>query len=308
MKLIRAEIVNFRLLKNLTLDFSYDKEKRLTVIRAANESGKTTCKTALLWGLFGNRALPGEGRNFALFPSDSKEHAKRVEVSVEIEFENNLVVPMGRGSHQIQKKRFRLKRSCIEYASESSEIRREAESELLYEVNSEGTVKVPPSQVSSIIENSLPEALKDVYFTDGDSAMSFIEAAATQGVKRRRVSRAIEALLRLDILTDTKRQLSNAASSFSSKIDNTDYKSQLIMLNDRISGWEEDIEEWESEHKELEANIAQHTSELGSISKKIEDILKLGNKEKLVLEKQEHEKRLKRDRENEKRTLSPDVA
>ena len=58
MKLIRASIDNFRLLKGLTLDFSRDESKNLTVIRAANETGKTTCKTALLWGLFGNRALP----------------------------------------------------------------------------------------------------------------------------------------------------------------------------------------------------------------------------------------------------------
>ena len=33
----------------------------------------------------------------------------------------------------------------------------------------------------------------------GDSAMSFIEAAATRGVKRKRVSDAIEALLGLDV-------------------------------------------------------------------------------------------------------------
>lgn len=304
MKLIRAEITNFRLLKNLTLDFSCDKNKRLTVIRAANESGKTTCKTALLWGLFGNKALPSEGRKFALFPSDTKEQANRIDISVEIEFENDLVVPMGRGSHQVQNKRFRLKRSCIEYSSDTNDIRREAESVVLYEVTREGTDKVPSSQVSAVIESSLPEALKDVYFTDGDSAMSFIEAAATQGVKRRRVSRAIEALLRLDILTDTTRQLGNAASSFSSKIDNTDYKSQLEVLNDRIAGWEEDIEEWEEERRNLETSIAQHTSELTSINKKIEGILKLGNKEKLVSEKQSHEKRLRINRENEKRTLN----
>ena len=42
MKLIRAKINNFRLLKDLELDFSIDEKKPLTVIRAANETGKTT--------------------------------------------------------------------------------------------------------------------------------------------------------------------------------------------------------------------------------------------------------------------------
>ncbi|WP_410254047.1 ATP-binding protein [Sodalinema sp.] len=61
MKLISAEISNFRLLKSLKLDFSCDKEKPLTVIRAANETGKTTCQTALIWCLYGSKAL---GRPF----------------------------------------------------------------------------------------------------------------------------------------------------------------------------------------------------------------------------------------------------
>ena len=42
MKLIRAEFKNFRLLRDLDLEFSTDSTKRLTVIRAENETGKTT--------------------------------------------------------------------------------------------------------------------------------------------------------------------------------------------------------------------------------------------------------------------------
>ncbi len=52
MKLINAHFKNFRLLKDLTLDFSTDSNKPLTVIRAANETGKTTSETALIWGLY----------------------------------------------------------------------------------------------------------------------------------------------------------------------------------------------------------------------------------------------------------------
>ena len=51
MKLIRAVFKNFRLLQDVVFDFSVDKEKKLTVIRAANESGKTTAETALIWCL-----------------------------------------------------------------------------------------------------------------------------------------------------------------------------------------------------------------------------------------------------------------
>ena len=132
MKLIRATINNFRLLKGLTLDFSCDEDKNLTVVRAANETGKTTCKTALLWGLFGNRALPGEGKKYPLFPSDMKETLMKAEVSVEIEFETDQVVTIGRGHHEIQKKQYRLYRSCIEYPGDGGVVRRESEGVVLF--------------------------------------------------------------------------------------------------------------------------------------------------------------------------------
>ena len=61
MKLLRAEFENFRLLRNLALDFSTDDAKNLTVIRAENESGKTTILTALQWALYGDDALPSKG-------------------------------------------------------------------------------------------------------------------------------------------------------------------------------------------------------------------------------------------------------
>ena len=59
MKLLRAEFENFRLLRGTELTFSTDPERNLTVISAANETGKTTILTALQWALYGDVALPG---------------------------------------------------------------------------------------------------------------------------------------------------------------------------------------------------------------------------------------------------------
>ena len=41
MKLIKAKFTNFRMLRDITIDFSQELEKPLTIIRAENESGKT---------------------------------------------------------------------------------------------------------------------------------------------------------------------------------------------------------------------------------------------------------------------------
>ena len=71
MKLFRARIENFRLLKEVEFDFATSAERNLTIIRAANESGKTTLLTALQWGLFGDDAPPERGKNFRLSPLDA---------------------------------------------------------------------------------------------------------------------------------------------------------------------------------------------------------------------------------------------
>ena len=59
MKLLRAEFQNFRMLRDLRLEFSTESDRSLTVIRAANESGKTTILHGLQWALYGDSALPG---------------------------------------------------------------------------------------------------------------------------------------------------------------------------------------------------------------------------------------------------------
>ena len=70
MKLLRAEFTNFRILRDLVLDFATDTDKRLVVVRAENESGKTTILNALQWALYGDDALPGSRRDYRLHPID----------------------------------------------------------------------------------------------------------------------------------------------------------------------------------------------------------------------------------------------
>lgn len=317
MKLIQAHIKNFRILRDLKLDFSTDSERPLTVIRAANETGKTTAETALIWGLYGSNALPNKGAKFPLYPSDSLAKGQRkVEVSVEIEFETEQVLSTHKGQQRIENVKYRLLRICSEYPSTNEYVKRESESVVLFRINDNGTERILDSEVKSIVENSIPEALKDVYFTDGDSAMSFIEAAATQGAKRKRVKDAIEALLGLQVLENTIKHLDNVAKKFQSKIDNTDYAEKLEKINDQFDGHNEDIKEWSQELVTLEDEIKKGDKQLEDTKRKIEDTLKLGDKEKLAKEIRNIEANIKRNTDGRDTALkklsslmrSPDIA
>ncbi len=303
MKLIRAHIENFRLLKSLVLNFSTDSRKRLTVIRAANDSGKTTCKTALLWCMFGNRALPRGGQKFPLTPSDMSNENQRVEISVEIEFDSDQVIPSGRGNSRIETRRYRLRRTCVEYPSAQDIVRREAETRSLMEISPEGSKIVEQALANRVLENSLPEALKDVYFTDGDSAMSFIEASATRGVRRKRVSDAIEALLELSILDDTTKDVRSARKQFGSMVSDKNLKEELEKFNDRIIGWAEDLEEYGREQQDRSNDLKERSQDLEKTEKEIEKMLLSGNREELVEQKQVAQKKRSQSLDGQKRAL-----
>lgn len=304
MKLIHAHIKNFRLLKDLELDFSTDTDKPLTVIRAANESGKTTAETALIWGLYGSEALPSKGKKYPLSPSDAfVNNERKVEISVEIEFETEGVISIGKGKQILETIRYRLLRQCTEYPSPSEYVQRDKDIKFLHKITDAGVKRTPDAQIKSIIESSIPEALKDVYFTDGDSAMSFIEAAASQKAKRDRVKNAIEALLGLQILEQTEKHLDSAIKKFESKSDNTDYKKKVEKINDQLDGYREDIEEWSEELKDKESEINENTQRLRDIEQKIEEILTLGDKKKLVKDIQNCKSHIKSNQDSAERAL-----
>lgn len=284
MKLISAKINNFRILKNVNLDFSINKEKPLTVIQAANETGKTTCLNALIWGLYGSRALPQRG-DYSLFPSDIVDQ-KRVEVSVEIRFNVEHARGNSRGRNVLEKQEFTLRRACFESApSSDGQISRDNESAILYKITSEGTERLSENEARRVIETALPSELKDVYFTDGDSAMSFIEAAASQTAKRKRVADSIESLLGLKIVDQTVRHLSNVARQFSQQIDNTDYAKELERLNNHITSYEEDIVEAEDKIRVATLELDELNKEINEKEKQKDEILKLGDKSNLALQR-----------------------
>ena len=107
MKLLRAHIENFRLLRDVTFEFATGATRNVTVIRAANESGKTTLLTALQWGLFGDSALPDFGAGYRLSPLDIPgDSSVAVPISVEIDYE----VPTRTGHVQ----QYRIIRSALE--------------------------------------------------------------------------------------------------------------------------------------------------------------------------------------------------
>ncbi|MDN7124870.1 AAA family ATPase [Pseudidiomarina sp. 1APP75-32.1] len=289
MKLISARFKNLRLLRDVFIDFSTDEDKNLTVIRAENGTGKTTAMNGLIWGLYGSKFVTEKLYPLSLVEDDLRE----INIEVEIDFETEEVVSR-QGKTVVNEKVYRLIRKCTEFVAEDQKsFRRSNDNVSLYEKTDEGFKPILQSDIDNIIARALPAHLKDIYFTDGDKALTFIESTASGTEKRLRVQKAIEALLSMKELESLISNLKGVKLGFLRSIDKSDFGEKLIEAEVKIQSNEDWIKTGEEELKEFLVEKSNLEDSLGRLRKGIEDQLKLGNKEALATEVSSLKRQLK---------------
>lgn len=301
MKLIQAKFSNFRLLKDISIDFSTDNEKKLTIIRAENGTGKTTLMSGLIWGLYGSKVVKEKLYPMSLVDEDQTTSKIKTEVQIDFEIEEAI----SRDSRTvIQIKSYRLTRSVISkvVASGQNYSQEQDATNLLEKVDS-GYEPVMQSRIQSLIERSLPSHLKDIYFTDGDAALTFIESTATATEKRHRVKKAIESLLSMKDLEALIKTVKDVRRTFAKQVDNTDYGKKLNEAETTLNENEEWLEGIEEELTELSAKCKEAEAEFKKNRERIEEQLKLGDKEVLVREVRRYEGLVAKTRESIKSAI-----
>jgi DNA sulfur modification protein DndD len=279
MKLLRARFENFRLLRDLEMQFSVDAEKNLTVIRAENETGKTTMLTALQWAFYGDEALPAGGKNFRLHPIDSSKGTVRT--TVEVDFET--ASPMRSDRVTPAARRYRVVRSVTETIGDGSWKRGEP-SLKLYELTSKGAQ--PQEYADSRLRIELPPELREVFFTDGDRALSFIEADSAT-VKRQRVEKAIKALLGLSIVEDATKHVKQVAAEVNKRVRESDASAKVKAASARIAELDEELAKLEPDMEAAIADRQRCEEQYEKLSRQIEAALVQGDRSELVQELQE---------------------
>ena len=278
MKLLRASFQNFRILRNLELDFSTDPDRNLTVIRAANETCKTTILNALQWALYGDAALPGKGDNFRLHPIDWQEdEGKRVPVTATVEFE---VTSVRRGPAGMRetKRRFRIVRSAFEEVDETN-WRRRPSTVKLFALNETGAGPIDAPE--ALINDELPPELRDVFFTDGDRALSFIEADVAVSTKRERVQRAIRALLGLGVIENAIKHVHKARADVNKRAKESGVGGELTRTATRLEAIDEDIAKHESDLDDAREQFTNFDEKVKETDQKIDAALQKGDKDEL---------------------------
>jgi len=261
-RLVRVRVDGFRLLRDVEIEFSLDKAKNVTVIRAANESGKTTMLSALQWGLFGEEALP---RDYAVTPMDLDSGAMS-ETTVEIEYE----VEGKRGPA-----RYRLIRHVSERVDSGSRGRSTAH---LYELLSTGANEL--TNVNAYLAAHMPAELREVFFTDGDRALSFIEGSRTE--QQKRVKLAIEQMMGLPMLDDAVDHIKKVEKEIRSRLDGIAGSQQLSDLRAEIEALDVSIPELEAKLTDAQEQIVNLTELHGKADRELQEALKRGNREEIA--------------------------
>lgn len=294
MKLISADFKNFRLLRDLRIEFSTNPEKPLTVIRAENESGKTTLLVALQWCLYGDDALPARrAADFRLHPIDwNSDDGGSVPISVAIDFEVESQRHSRRHGLITSTDRYRIVRSTTEWVRGASWERGRTETSL-FELTERGGS--PIANPTAILSSIVPENLRNVFFTDGDRALTFIEAATSS--RRERVEKAIRSLLDLDILDAAIGHVRSTARRVNSKAKGIGGGDELSATTNRLEEIEDAINRLEPESADERAKAARLEDQRNEFQKKIEDALIRGNRQELQRELSATNKRLTKTRQ-----------
>ena len=287
MKLISAKFQNFRLLRDLTLDFSTSADKKLTVIRASNESGKTTILNALQWALYGGDALPGKGRGHRLFPIDMDvPDGQAISISVQVDFET----PASE-LNRVKTSRYRLIRS-IEETTEGHKQNPKVE---LFELTETGAdpIHPPEAQISRLL---LPPHLREVFFTDGDRALSFIESENNS----KQVEDAIQSLLGLNVIESALAHLKKTIAGLRKDLRNIGTDTELARIETELEEIDRRVELLENERDDAIRQFETLNQRIEDIDRDIEAALLKGDQEELNRELQKAEAELKRVKNQEK--------
>lgn len=290
MKLLRASFENFRLLRDLELRFSSDPVRKLTVIRAANESGKTTILNGLQWALYGDTALPGKGEDFRLHPIDwDSSGGRRVPITATVEFE---VTTYRRGPSGLRETRrqYRLVRSAFEEVDDKTS-RRSPSTVKLFALNDTGASPIDAPE--ALINDELPPELRDIFFTDGDRALSFIEADVALSTKRERVQRAIRALLGLGVIEEAIRHVRKAAADVNKQAKQVGAGSELNKIASRLEAIDDDIVKLEGELEDAKQQFVAFDEKVDETDRKIAAALQKGDKEKLQKDLEQAKRKIK---------------
>ncbi len=263
MQLESAHISNFRLLDDVSIKFSTDWEKPLTVIRGENASGKTSLLYALRWALYGNDGIPR-------MSITSKSKPLNVPINVQVQVEFNEEISTGRPT------RYRLIRSCEETRTGEEQYRRKNERARLFQVTEEGDKKIDEGS-TGLLAAMFPLNLSDVFFTNGDDIQRFIADAQTNTRERQNaVHKTIRQVLGMSDMEQINKDFASAEKRYARQLSGSE-SSELTNIQKDLESLDEKIEEAKSKITKSKSRELGAIKQIETDEQRLDDIKGHGN-------------------------------
>lgn len=264
---------NFHLARDLTIPFSDDSSRPLSLIRAEPGTGKTTVFRAFRWVLYDEEGLPNGGKGYPLGSMAHKtdRDGPQIEISATLEFE----VDEGGAEPTV----YRLKRFARELVSPDGSHSRGRSDKVLMRLRSSGWQTVDHPEIA--LERFFPTALRDVFFTDGDEAMRFIAKDVSASTKRERVRGAIRNLLGINTLEDAEGHLDAVATQFNTEVKNKGGNVGLKDASERVERLTSELDAAAKHEEVLARNLQQIDEDRSTARERLDAALQRGNRTEL---------------------------
>ena len=123
--------------------------------------------------------------------------------------------------------------------------------------------QLPSTAPEALINEELPPELREVFFTDGDRALSFIEADVALSTKRVRVQRAIRSLLGLGVIEDAIRHVRKSAAEVNKKAKQIGSGSELNRVASRLEAIGNDLEKLDADLEDAKQQFSAFDEKVG---------------------------------------------
>ncbi len=268
------QLENFHLARDLTIPFSHETERRLSLIRAEPGTGKTTVFRAFRWALYDEEGLPNGGKGYPLgsMAHNTDRDGPDVTVAATLEFE----VSDGAADPTI----YRLRRFTREHVASDGVHTRGRSDKVLMKLRPAGWQSVENPEIA--LERFFPSALRDVFFTDGDEAMRFIAKDVSTSTKRERVRGAIRNLLGINTLEDAEGHLDAVATQFNSEVKNKGGNLGLKDASERVERLTSELDAASKKEDELSRSYQHIDEERSAARERLDAALQRGNRTELL--------------------------
>lgn len=251
-KLRYAIFHNFRGMRDVRIDFSTSDEKPLTVVRAANYTGKTTLLYGLTWALFGDAGLPVAPRRrdaYRLHPIDWDVERDGSEVNIEAEVGLTVL-----DDATDVKTNYTLVRYGKETLDGNGWRPNETTYKLIRHDRQGDTAVNDPERIMDRV--LLPAAKKDIFFVDGDARVNQYFADSDED-SRANVSEAVRHLLSLDIVESAYERMEDVLRAINGRIKSAAAGTQLEALAGDLEDARNKLAEAERQKSDAEADHRQ---------------------------------------------------